>query len=185
MTSKDGKHSNSSDAALFRQSVGNVEPLKNGNRKRHEGSGRKPTAKATLRRRDEREVLSESLEDVPDGIDVATGEELRFNRPHVPEATLRRLRRGKFSVQDEVDLHGMKQDEARIHLREFIAFAVSKGFRCVRVVHGKGLGSGARGPVLKRGVNNWLRRWDDVLAFCSTPDNDGGTGAVYVLLKSR
>lgn len=182
MDRKDGKHSNSDDAALFRESVGEIEPLKA--RSRHAGSGRKPTARAVQRRRDEREALHESLTDVPDGIDVATGEELRFRRPHITETTLRRLRRGKYAVQDELDLHGLKQDEARTHLREFIAMSIRKGFRCVRVIHGKGRGSGPRGPVLKHGVNNWLRSVDGVLAFCSAPDRDGGTGAVYVLLRS-
>lgn len=182
MTSKDGKHSNSDDAALFRQSVGDIKPLKG--KSRHESGGRKPVPRAVQRRRDERAVLDESLSDVPDGIDVATGEELKFSRPHVPASTLRRLRRGKFAVQDEIDLHGLKLDEARMHLREFIAMSINKGFRCVRVVHGKGRGSGPRGPVLKHGVNNWLRTWDGVLAFCSAPDNDGGTGAIYVLLRS-
>ena len=182
VASKDGKHSNSDDAALFRDALGDVAPLKG--KKRHEGGGRKPTARAIQRRRDERRVLDESLEDVPDGVDVATGEELRFSRPHIARTTLRNLRRGRIAVQCETDLHGMTQDEAREHLREFIEYSLHKGFRCVRVVHGKGLGSGPRGPVLKNGVNNWLRRWDTVLAFCSAPDHDGGTGAVYVLLRS-
>ncbi|NND54506.1 MAG: Smr/MutS family protein [Gammaproteobacteria bacterium] len=78
----------------------------------------------------------------------------------------------------------MTRDEAREHLREFIEYCLDKGFRCVRIVHGKGRGSGPRGPVLKNAVNNWLRKWDPVLAFVSAPDMDGGTGAVYVLLRS-
>ena len=77
----------------------------------------------------------------------------------------------------------MTQDEARDYLRDFIDKASASGKTCVRVVHGKGLGSGLRGPVLKKSVNRWLRRWDPVLAFVSTPQVDGGTGAVYVLLR--
>ena len=182
MTSKDGKHSNSDDAALFREALGDVAPLKG--KKRHEGTGRKPSPRAIQRRRDERRVLDDSMTDVPDGIDVATGEELKFSRPHVTRNTLRNLRRGRIAVQCETDLHGLTRDEAREHLREFIAFSLDHGYRCVRIVHGKGRGSGPRGPVLKNAVNNWLRKWDAVLAFCSAPDNDGGTGAVYVLLRS-
>ena len=183
MASKDGKHSNSGDRALFRGALGDVRPVKS--KKRHESAGNKPSAKAVQRRRDERQVLDDSLAYVPDGIDVATGEELNFSRPHIPRTTLRNLRRGKIAVQCETDLHGMTRDEARGHIREFISHCLQHDFRCVRIVHGKGLGSGPRGPVLKNGVNNWLRTWDEVLAFCSAPDNDGGSGAVYVLLRAR
>ena len=95
---------------------------------------------------------------------------------------LRRLRRGEYAIRDELDLHGMTQDEARAALGAFLAEAVSQGQRCVRIIHGKGLGSGHRGPVLKSAVNRWLRRHGDVVAFSSARRNDGGTGALYVLL---
>ena len=98
---------------------------------------------------------------------------------------MRRLARGSFSVQAEIDLHGMTVAEAKPALQEFISQSVLRGGSCVRVVHGKGLGSGERGPVLKSKVNAWLRRWDDVLAFVSTRQVHGGTGAVYVLLRKR
>lgn len=181
MRSKDGKHSNSDDAALFRQSVGEVEPLRK--RRRHESTAPKPKARATKRRLDERAVLDESL-DEHRSPDIETGDELNFRRDHVPLSTIRRLRRGKIAVQENIDLHGCTRDEARSQLRDFIRHCAANGIRCVRVVHGKGLGSGHAGPVLKPGVNTWLRNWDEVLAFCSAPAADGGTGAVYVLLKS-
>lgn len=96
---------------------------------------------------------------------------------------MRKLARGNFAVQAEIDLHGMTVSEARPALREFIIESLYRGHTCVRVVHGKGLGSGERGPVLKSGVNGWLRRWDEVLAFVSTRQAHGGTGAIYVLLR--
>ncbi len=85
-------------------------------------------------------------------------------------------------MADEIDLHGLTALQAREALRQFLAEAVQRGLGCVRVVHGKGLRSGPRGPVLKHAVNTWLRKVDAVLAFVSAPRRDGGTGAVYVLL---
>jgi DNA-nicking Smr family endonuclease len=96
---------------------------------------------------------------------------------------LRRLRRGQYAIRDEIDLHGMTQDEARAALGAFLAEAMLHDRRCVRVIHGKGRGSGHRGPVLKSAVNRWLRRHAAVAAFCSARRNDGGTGALYVLLS--
>ncbi len=97
--------------------------------------------------------------------------------------SMRKLQRGGYSVQAEIDLHGMTLEEAKPALSDFINYSASQGKYCVRVVHGKGLGSGHRGPVLKNAVNRWLRKWDCVLAFVSTRQVDGGTGAVYVLLQ--
>ncbi len=108
---------------------------------------------------------------------------LSFRRPGVRDQTLRQLRRGRYPVEDELDLHGLSQSSARDELAEFIAASRGAGLRCVRVVHGKGYRSGARGPVLKVAVNTWLRRHVDVLAFTSARVIDGGTGAVYVLLR--
>jgi DNA-nicking Smr family endonuclease len=87
-------------------------------------------------------------------------------------------------VQAEIDLHGMTLAEARPRLEAFVRRSASSNKHCVRIVHGKGLGSGDRGPVLKAAVNRWLRRWDVVLAFTSARQVDGGTGAVYVLLQA-
>lgn len=187
MQSKDGKHSNSDDAALFRDAVGDVSPLnsKKNRANRHQPKPARPTPKAAQRRRDERDALAESMDDVPVDADVETGEELSFRRDGVDSRVFRKMRSGNISVREEVDLHGLRRDEARTYLRDFIRFSHKNGLRCVRVVHGKGLGSGPDGPVLKHGVNNWLRSWDEVLAFCSAPPNDGGTGAIYVLLKAR
>ncbi len=143
----------------------------------------KPKPRARFRREDERQVLQESLEADIDEIETGAGEALRFHRASVGRRTMRKLGRGNFAVQAEIDLHGMTVPEAKAQLREFINESVYRGHTCVRVVHGKGLGSGQRGPVLKGKVNNWLRRWNEVLAFVSTRQVHGGTGAVYVLLR--
>ncbi|MBM4218709.1 MAG: DNA mismatch repair protein MutS [Gammaproteobacteria bacterium] len=138
--------------------------------------------RAASRRADEAYALAESLRLDPADLDVESGEELRFCRDGIAESVLRRLRQGEFAVRDEIDLHGMTQDEARAALGAFLAEAVLQRRRCVRVIHGKGRGSGQRGPVLKSAVNRWLRRHGQVRAFCSARRNDGGTGALYVLL---
>jgi DNA-nicking Smr family endonuclease len=143
----------------------------------------KPKPKARFTKADEKQVLAESLEDDIDTIEHGYGAALRFHRQHVGRRTMRKLQRGGYSVQAEIDLHGMTVEEARQRLADFIDYSASQGKYCVRVVHGKGLGSGDRGPVLKNAVNRWLRKWDCVLAFVSTRQVDGGTGAVYVLLQ--
>jgi DNA-nicking Smr family endonuclease len=109
---------------------------------------------------------------------------LTFRRPGVRTQVLRRLRRGLYPIEDELDLHGLTQIAARDTLAEFIAQNRYVGHRCVRIIHGKGHRSGARGPILKIAVDTWLRRHGDVMAFASARSIDGGTGAVYVLLRA-
>jgi DNA-nicking Smr family endonuclease len=117
--------------------------------------------------------------------DTVTGDEaLSFQRAGVRIQVMRRLRRGFYPIDDELDLHGLSQPSARGRLAEFIARSRDRGCRCVRIIHGKGHRSGARGPVLKIAVNLWLRRLPDVMAFVSARAMDGGAGAVYVLLRS-
>ena len=130
-------------------------------------------------------MLIESLQADIDEIETGAGESLHFNRPSVGRRTMRKLARGNYAVQGEIDLHGLTVPEAKDALREFIKDSGFRGHTCVRIVHGKGLGSGNRGPILKSKVNNWLRRWDEVLAFVSTRQVHGGTGAVYVLLRNQ
>jgi DNA-nicking Smr family endonuclease len=108
---------------------------------------------------------------------------LSYSRLGVRPQTLRQLRRGRYPVEGELDLHGLSQAAARDQLADFISSSRHAGRRCVRVVHGNGYRSGARGPVLKIAVNTWLKRHADVLAFTSARAIDGGTGAVYVLLR--
>jgi len=169
------------DSGLFRRLMGDATPLSKD--KRAPEFKPRPKPRARFKREDEVAVLRESLEADIDEIETGAGESLRFQRPVVGRRTMRKLARGSFSVQDEIDLHGMTVNEAKSVLREFVNAACANGLTCVRVIHGKGLGSGHRGPVLKGKVNNWLRRWDEVLAFVSTRQVHGGTGAVYVLLR--
>ena len=169
------------DKDLFRQALADAKPLRT--TRRAAEVIRKPAPRARFARADEMAALRESLEADIDDTESHGGESLRFHRPSVGKRTLRKLARGSFSVQAEIDLHGMTVVEAKPRLSEFIESCARDGKLCVRVVHGKGLGSGDRGPVLKQKVNRWLRQWDTVLAFVSTRQVHGGTGAVYVLLR--
>ena len=169
------------DVNVFREAMRDVRRLR-GTRTAPEAP--KPVAEARFTRADQQEVLRESLLP-PQDASVTTGEELAYRRSHVPEAVLTRLRRGQFAVESEIDLHGMTGVEAKRALHEFIAESVIRGMSCVRVIHGKGRRSGPRGPVLKHVVNHWLQRNGDVLAFGSARAIDGGSGAVYVLLRRR
>ena len=169
------------DKEAFRKAMSDAKPLKTD--VRVPAHKPKPKPKARFARADEEAVLLESLEDDIDALEYGSGGALRFHRQHVGRRTMRKLTRGGYSVQAEVDLHGMTLSEAKPRLSDFIHYSAEQGQLCVRVVHGKGLGSGERGPVLKGAVNSWLRRWDCVLAFVSTRQVDGGTGAVYVLLQ--
>jgi DNA-nicking Smr family endonuclease len=170
---------NDEERKLFRAAMRGVRPLR---QTRPPPQRPKIAARAALRRADEARVLAESLDADAADLEVETGEELSYRRHGVPEATMRRLRRGHYARRDELDLHGMTQAEARLAILGFLADASHHGLRCVRIVHGKGRGSGDRGPVLKAAVNRWLRRHDAIRAFCSARRPDGGTGALYVLL---
>lgn len=165
---------------LFRDAIRDVKPLP---AKQRKPTPPKPPARARFRRADEREVLRESLLPPGDESLLATGEELAFRRPHITETVLLKLRRGHYVVDAEADLHGLNALEAKTVLRDFIAESLARRMTCVRVIHGKGRRSGPRGPVLKHVVNHWLQRFDAVLAFGSARAVDGGSGAVYVLLK--
>jgi DNA-nicking Smr family endonuclease len=166
----------------FRRAMRDVKPLQV-----EERVVARPQPKARLRRSPDqipRGAMARHLADVDAG-DVDTGEELLFRGPGISERVFKRLRRGGFSIQDELDLHGMTVAQARDALKLFISECADAHRGCVRVIHGKGLGSGHRGPVLKAHVNRWLRHWDSVLAFATARTRDGGSGAVYVLIKRR
>jgi DNA-nicking Smr family endonuclease len=132
--------------------------------------------------------LAESLPliaaDAADEHAVGGADALSFRRAGVREQVLRKLRRGLIPIEDELDLHGQSQSAARRTLAEFLLHSREAGRRCVRIVHGKGYRSGARGPILKIAVNVWLRHHAEVMAFTSARPIDGGTGAVYVLLRA-
>jgi DNA-nicking Smr family endonuclease len=170
------------DVEVFRHAVRDVKRLD------HEApvtERPRPRPSARFARADRLAVLKESL--TTDVVDpsVASGEELVFHRPGIQDAVVRKLRRGHYRVQAEIDLHGFTVAEAKQELRIFVADAVERDLRCVRIIHGKGLRSGHRGPVLKGAVSGVLRRMGVVLAYVSARQVDGGTGAVYVLLSPQ
>jgi DNA-nicking Smr family endonuclease len=170
------------EARLFRDAVRGVRPLP-----QRTAAPRPPRARPRARftRADRAAVLQESLSSADADPQLAGGEELVFHRPPVQTTVLRRLRRGEYRVQREIDLHGLTVAEAKAALRQFLLAALEQQVRCVRIIHGKGLRSGQRGPVLKATVNAVLRRTGAVLAFVSARPVDGGTGAVYVLLSPQ
>jgi DNA-nicking Smr family endonuclease len=170
------------DVRLFREAVGPVRELDHG--RHHHDAPAPPPPVPVQRQLDEQRVLEDLLSDGLDPADLETGEELVYLRPGLPYALLRRLRRGQFSVGDQLDLHGLTVDEARVAVAAFLHDVRRRGQRCVRVIHGKGNRSRLGQPVLKVKVSHWLRQRDEVLAFCSARAVDGGTGAVYVLLKA-
>ncbi len=118
------------------------------------------------------------------GETAAGSSPVSFQRGGVRIQVMRRLRRGLYPIEGELDLHGLSQTAARDRLADFLGRSRAAGYRCVRIIHGKGYRSGARGPVLKTAVDLWLRRHLDVMAFVSAKAIDGGTGAVYVLLRA-
>jgi DNA-nicking Smr family endonuclease len=186
MGEKDSKHSNSSDRALFRKAVEGSHPLETP--ARHALSRNTPTKKA---RRDNSFVQQPQPVGFGPGSASrvrqpgdALGEELSYNCGSVSRRLLRDLRRGKLKPRDELDLHGLTQTQAASELSEFVTECQRRNYLCIRVVHGKGLRSGPAGPALKALVNHQLRATPAVLAFSSATRSDGGTGAVYVLLKT-
>ena len=180
MTRKGGKNPGTDETTDFGSLVGAVQPV----RAKRRVPLRKlpPPPRARFARADEQAVLAESLTVGVSEVGLESGEELSFRRPHVPLKVLKDLRRGKYSIQNELDLHGLTANEARAMLREFMTDVLLDGHRCVRIVHGKGLRSGPGGPVLKVKLNKWLPQWEQVLAFTTAPARDGGSGAMYVLL---
>ena len=150
----------------------------------------RPKPIAHQRLRDEQDALETSkygAEPAPHAWDIGqeTESEQTFLRTGLRGDVLTKLRRGHWVVQAELDLHGMTSDEARDTLADFLLDARTRGLRCVRIIHGKGLTSPNREPVLKGRVRKCLSHWDDVLAFCDPQVNAGGSGAVLVLLRGR
>ena len=111
--------------------------------------------------------------------------EVWYGAPGLPARSLRRLRDGQYSVEAELDLHGLTRSKARHELRTFLAECARRGIGCVRIVHGIGNRSGPGGPVLKNAVQSWLTQWNEVLGFASAGARRGGNGAVLVLLRRR
>lgn len=171
-------HDNEHD--LFRKTVGKIRPVKQDKIPPHRPP-RKPVPEQTLR--EHQEIMSNLLSDEFEPAEIETGDELLFTRPGLQHSVIRKLRRGQYAIEAELDLHGATVVQAREAVLSFLKNATDQDKRVVRIIHGKGNTSEGKLPVLKGKVNAWLRQKKEVLAFCSARPNDGGTGAVYVLLK--
>jgi DNA-nicking Smr family endonuclease len=168
------------DRRAFAEATRGVKPLRARNTVPRSTS--RPKAKARFRRAEDAATLAASLSD-DDAAPAA--EEIAYRRPELSERIFRDLRRGRFSIEAEIDLHGLNKSQAKAALHDFIVECSALRLRCVRVIHGKGARSGPDGPVLKAGVQHWLAQWDDVLAYVSAARRHGGSGAAYVLLRRR
>lgn len=170
------------DRLLFERAVGSVQRLP------HHGRYVMPLHPVQplpqQRQRDEESVMQEALSDEFDAETLLfTDEHLSFHRPGISQEVVRKLRQGDWSIQAQLDLHGLRTDEARSALSQFIREAHKHGLRCLRVVHGKGLGSPGKTPVLKSRVHSWLVQKNEVMAFVQARPAEGGAGALVVLLR--
>jgi len=164
------------DHELFRAATDDVRPLRQDRAEPHR-TRRRPVPLQL--------PTGEAEEDLLADVGAAAPEFLDFVRPGVQRRLYDDLRRGLIPPEATLDLHGMRATEARLALQRFLAQSLQQRRRCVRLIHGKGFGSSAQQPVLKQKVNHWLPQRPEVLAFCSAPRWDGGTGAAYVLLSRR
>jgi DNA-nicking Smr family endonuclease len=166
------------DSELFRRTVGPVRPLRDD---RFVQAPRRRVGRARFTKAGRVAAITDNLGRIDPM--VAGGEALSHRRPGVPESVLRKLRRGEYGLDDELDLHGLNVAQAKHALHDFLAEALARHALCVRIIHGKGLRSGSRGPVLKSAVDAVLRQTAAVAAYASAGREDGGTGAVLVLLS--
>ncbi len=172
-----------SDKDLFIRAAGAVKPLPDKRRVLHKTEQMIPLAMQY--QKDEKVVLKEAISDEFDVSTLLEADELlSFRRPGIGTDVTRKLRRGDWSIQRQIDLHGLRRDDAREALSIFIRESHKQGIRCVRVVHGKGLGSPGKAPVLKHRVHSWLVQKSEVLAFVQAKPADGGAGALVVLLMA-
>ena len=170
------------EQSVFATAVGAVVPLKKSATPALARA--RPPALARQRQRDEAAALAESISDAFDVESLLeTDDALSFRRLGIGIDVVRKLRRGVWVLQDEIDLHGLRSDAARERVADFVRDSARAGLRCIRVVHGKGLGSPGREPVLKAKVKSWLVQRSEVLAFTHARPADGGHGALIVLLK--
>ena len=170
------------DANLFQRAAGAVQRLPSHGKVHHVPE---PPAPIPVQRQlDDQRVLLESISDEFDASTLLEVDDaMSFRRPGIGIDVARKLRRGHWSIQAEIDLHGLRREDAREALAAFLRESVRQGLRCVRVVHGKGLGSPGKTPVLKGKVHGWLVQKDEVLVFVQARADEGGAGAVVVLLK--
>jgi len=169
------------DLQLFRDAVGEVRSVADDRVPDANPRSKPPIARSAIR--DDRSVMASLLDELSDADFLETGEHLAYAQPGVQKSVLKKLRSGRYAIQSEIDLHGLRVAEAKLELASFLVEAQARRHLCVRIIHGKGLSNSDSPPRLKPAVNQWLQRNRQVLAFCSARIQDGGTGAVYVLLK--
>ena len=169
------------EGEVFRDAIGEVQPIKGNNRV--EPYREKPAPIPAKRHEDERAVIEELARLTLDD-DAELEEDASFLRPGLPRDILRKLRRTHWVIQDDLDLHGLGGEQAVAETAAFLAGSRRRGLRCVRIVHGKGLRSVGREPVLRRKIRKLLTRRDEVLAFVEPRGFHGGSGAVVVLLEA-
>jgi DNA-nicking Smr family endonuclease len=169
------------DRELFRNSVGSVQKIKHA---RMPVRKPRPAPVPVQRDADAQAVIREMTSDRVVNDHLLTGDELHFKRPGMQDKVLTKLRKGKFAIERELDLHGMNSKDAQAALGRFLIHCRRHDIHCVRIIHGKGRGSRDGKPVIKNKLNRWLQNTPQVLAFSSARTCDGGTGAVYVLLKN-
>ncbi len=176
------------DAVVLAQAFADVQKLPGSTRAKNTLAPPAPIARQRIA--DDADALSASkygAEPTPEAWDVGQEHEAEqtYLRRGLPTDILKKLRRGQWSVQAEIDLHGHTTDEAHDALSDFIVDSRQRGYRCVRAIHGKGLTSPNREPILKGRVRKWLAHWDEVLAYCEAPPHAGGGGAVLILLRGK
>jgi len=170
----------SDDIELFRSTVGPVERME---QDRVVPGPPRPRPIPEQSMKESRRIKQEMLTGPIEPSELEIGDELLFIRPGIQKQVMRKLRRGQFSVEAELDLHGMTVNDAKKALSLFLAECSARRRRCARIIHGKGLGSKDKRPIIKIKLNHWLQQRNEVLAFCSARPVDGGTGAAYVLLR--
>lgn len=169
-----------SETSLFRDAVSGIKPL---TPQHHAPATQLPPPRPRQLEADNAAVLRELLAE-PALETLESGDTLAYRANGVQDGVFRKLRRGQYRIEKELDLHGLNRDKAREVVTRFLAYCHDHDLRCVRIIHGKGNGSPNSGPVLKTALDSWLRRRQDVVAFCSARPADGGTGALYVLLRA-
>ena len=174
MGSKDNQEDD--ESALFRQAMRDVEPMRSPGKVAPWRKRKAPRPLFHEQEPDPKEAFADTQEETPDF--------LEFRRPGIQRRLFADLQRGVIEAEATLDLHGMRVEDARRALSRFLQYSLQRQRRCVRIIHGKGRGSRQQ-PVLKQRINQWLPQSQEVLAFCSAPRWDGGTGAAYVLLSRK
>lgn len=173
------------DRDLFRRTVGPIKPIRQDRIMPGRADGNRRQCSGQRQEQDSDHEAATGLPETDMYRSLGSGDELFFKRPGIQQKVIRKLKRGQFRVEATADLHGETVAQARQSLTDFLRASQDRNRRCVLIIHGKGHGSANRKPVIKNKVDAWLRECSDVLAFCSARPGDGGTGAVYVLLRAH